>query len=272
MKDILGNILRITPHFRGKSRLRRLWESAVSHGLRQAILPDGSIVSVDMEIPYERMVWLQSEEWDELRYLRTKLRLGDRFVDVGANIGLWSLVAASTVGADGQVSSFEPNPVTFQKLIANITRNARSDIVTAFPDAVSREEGFVSFSCPPHHNLSAISSGPASGDTLQVRAVSLDSKFSSAKIAGIKLDTEGHELESLEGASRLIQNASPWFIIEFNTTLLVSSVLGDWPVYRFLSSRDYKPFVYDGSIGRETRIDETFKSDGYCNILFQRVS
>src|SRR5207302_1817218 len=106
-------------------------------------------------------------------------RPGDSFVDVGANIGLWTLVAASTVGSEGEVFSFEPNPVTFRKLIANITRNARSDIVTAFPDAVSREEGFVSFTCPPHHNLSAISSGPQSGNTLQVRTVSLDSKFSS---------------------------------------------------------------------------------------------
>jgi FkbM family methyltransferase len=272
VKDVLGNILRITPHFRGKSRLRRLWENTIPHGLRQAVLPDGSVVSVDMEIPYERMVWLQSEEWDELRYLRTKLRPGDSFVDVGANIGLWTLVAASTVGAEGQVFCFEPNPVTFRKLIANITRNARSDIVTAFPNVVSREEGVVSFSCPPHHNLSAITSGPESDDTLQVRTVSLDSKFSAEKIAGIKLDTEGHELESLGGASRLIQNVSPWFIIEFNTTLLTSPTLGDWQVYRFLSSRGYTPFVYEGSIGQEMRIDEMFKSDGYCNILFQRVS
>jgi len=73
-------------------------------------LPDGSILKVQLDVPYEQMVWLQDEEWDELRYLQNKLRPGDVFIDVGANIGLWTLVAATSVGPSGRVFSFEPNP------------------------------------------------------------------------------------------------------------------------------------------------------------------
>src|SRR2546429_512636 len=78
MRDILGNFLRVTPAFRGKWRLRKIWEHTVLHGERRiARLPDGSVLNVQLDMPYERMVWLEDEEWAELQYLRRKLRPGD---------------------------------------------------------------------------------------------------------------------------------------------------------------------------------------------------
>ena len=164
MRDVLGNLLRVTPTFRGKWRLRRAWERTLVAGdVRTASLPDGSILKVQLDIPYERMVWLQDEEWDELRYLHHKLRPGDVFIDVGANIGLWTLVAASSVGSCGRVFSFEPNPTTFDKLTDNIRFNKKDTIIEVFQEAVSKEEGVVSFVCDPQHNLSAISSRDCEG-------------------------------------------------------------------------------------------------------------
>ena len=72
MKDLIGNILRTTPPFRGKWRLQRVWERfLMAPDRRLARLPDGSSVEVEMAIPYERMVWLQAEEWHELQYLQS---------------------------------------------------------------------------------------------------------------------------------------------------------------------------------------------------------
>jgi FkbM family methyltransferase len=272
MKDPIGNILRITPRFRGKWRLQQIWERSLTQTEhRLGRLPDGSIVDVNMDIPYERMVWLQAEEWDDLRYLQHRLRPNDTFVDVGANIGLWTLVAASAVGKEGRVFSFEPNPVTFQKLVANIERNRRTNVVTAFQQAVSHVNGSLSFSCPTQHNLSAIADDANASDVISVESVSLDSVVHGTKVAGIKLDTEGHELFALEGALETIENSSPWLIIEFNTTLLALPVLADWQVYRFLVSLGYKPFRYSGR-GEAHAIAESFSIHGYCNILFQRMT
>ena len=92
-----------------------------------------------------------------------------------------------------------------------------------------------------------------------------------AKVTGIKLDTEGHELSALEGALRTIEASSPWLIIEFNTTLLASPTLADWQVYRFLAPLGYKPFVYKGA-DQAYEITDSFSIHGYCNILFQRNS
>jgi len=275
MKDLLGNFLRVTPSFRGKWRLREMWRRTLADGdNRIARLPDGSILKVQLDVPYEQMVWLQDEEWDELPYLQNKLRAGDVFIDVGANIGLWTLVAATSVGPSGRVFSFEPNPTTFDRLLENIGLNEKMSCVEAFSKAVSADERVVSFVCNRQHNLSAISSsGPDGCYTKNVPTLALDSLLANelvaSRLAGIKLDTEGHELGALQGASGLIEKRWPWLIIEFNTTLLASDALGDWPVYRFLAAKRYVPFVYDKR-GKETEISGSFTLHGYRNILFVR--
>ncbi len=233
MTDILGNLLRVTPAFRGKWRLRRIWERTVPRGDRRiARLPEGSILNVQLDIPYERMVWLQDEEWDELRYLHRKLRPGDVFIDVGANIGLWTLVAASAVGPSGRVFSFEPNPATFDRLAENIRLNKKDAVIEVFQEAVSKDDNIVSFVCDPQHNLSAISSRGFKGrDAIKVRTRALDfllaKELAAAHLAGIKLDTEGHELNAL--------------------------------------------FTYDRH-GEETKVDGSLTVDGYRNILFKRIN
>lgn len=277
MKDMLGNFLRVTPSFRGKWRLQKMWQHTIGDGdHRIARLPDGSVLKVQLDVHYEQMVWLQDEEWDELRYLRNKLRPGDVFIDVGANIGLWTLVAATAVGPSGRVFSFEPNPTTFSRLSENIKLNGKVSRVEAFSKAVSTDERVVSFVCDRQHNLSAISSSASDGpDTKKVPTLALDcllaNELVASRLAGIKLDTEGHELEALQGASGLIEERRPWLIVEFNTTMLGSDVLGDWPVYRFLAAKQYGPFVYDKG-GNETEISGSFSLHGYRNILFVRNS
>jgi FkbM family methyltransferase len=274
MKDMLGNFLRVTPSFRGKWRLREMWQRTVADGdHRIARLPDGSILEVRLDVLYEQMVWLQDEEWDELRYLQNKLRPGDVFIDVGANIGLWTLVAATSVGPSGRVFSFEPNPTTFDRLSENIKLNGKVSRVEAFSKAVSADERVVSFVCDRQHNLSAISSSGDGPYTKRVPTLALDcllaNKLVVSRLAGIKLDTEGHELEALQGASGLIEERRPWLIVEFNTALLASDALGDWSVYQFLAAKRYGPFVYDKR-GNETAISSSFSLHGYRNILFMR--
>ena len=275
MRDILGNLLRVTPPFRGKGRLRRIWEHTVPRGEhRIARLPDGSILNIQLDIPYEQTVWLEDEEWHELCYLQKKLRQGDVFIDVGANIGLWTLVAASSVGTNGRVFSFEPNPATFEKLVYNVRLNARCSLVEVYQEAVSREDGLASFACESQHNVSAISSYCSNGDVIRVRTRALDFLLAKESVAehlvGIKIDAEGHELEALEGAERLIEKRSPWLIVEFNTKLLGSSVLQAWSVYKFLVDKEYQPFTYTRR-GREIRVDGMLTVNGYQNFLFKRI-
>ena len=74
-------------------------------------------------------IWLPKESWNSFltryepymgRAIKTHLRLGDTFWDIGANIGWFSLLASKVVGSNGKIFSFEPSPDVFNLLSANI--------------------------------------------------------------------------------------------------------------------------------------------------------
>ena len=67
-------------------------------------------------------------EKNEIDYIEKNLNNGDIFVDIGANIGLFSLIASQLVGEKGKVISFEPSPITFNRLQENINLNNFSNI------------------------------------------------------------------------------------------------------------------------------------------------
>jgi FkbM family methyltransferase len=271
--DLMGLFLQQTPYFRGKSRLIKYWSMRNSSGRRIARLPTGARVNVDLEIPYERSVWLQREEWHELNYLLWKLKDGDRFIDVGANIGLWSLTAATKQNFRScEVISMEPNPHTFEKLQANIRLNNLQDRIQSFRVASSNTNAPTKMFCPPEHNLSRLASDFIDGDRYLevVEAVKIDDIVGDKVVNGVKIDTEGHEFESLSGAFSTIKRSYPWIIAEFNTDVLGFNSIGKWNVFRFLSDLGYLAHVYDGP-GQEEVVDENFTVRGYRNILFQLI-
>jgi len=265
--DLLGALLKKKFHFKGKWRLVSFWGNHFNGNInRVAALPGGLKVKVDLRIPYERMVYLQLEEWNDLLYISKKLKKGDNFIDVGSNIGIWSLVAGKSVGPTGKVFSFEPNPATFEKLKENVSLNNFEEIIEISQIAVSDKNDIVNFSCEIEHNNSAISNINNSKN-IKVKTVSLDSIFYDLEIRGMKLDTEGYEMKVLRGALNIIKRFQPFLIIEFNTTLLPSKFLRDWDVYILLQDLKYLSFSYDKQ-GNETLIDGSFSLNGYTNILF----
>ena len=143
--DPIGVILAKTTFFPGRKSLINFWSQSISgKSSRIAKLPNGCRLETDLNIPYERMIYLRKEEYPELLYLRSLLGKGDVFVDVGSNVGIWSLSASAVVGSRGHVFSFEPNPTTFKKLLRNLDRNHITN-VTPIQAAVSSSGGKIYF-------------------------------------------------------------------------------------------------------------------------------
>ena len=69
-----------------------------------------------------RLIWNKFEK-DETDYMCKVLKKGDIFIDVGSNIGLFSLIASKIVGDKGKVICFEPSPLTYTRLKENVTIN-----------------------------------------------------------------------------------------------------------------------------------------------------
>jgi FkbM family methyltransferase len=143
----------------------------------------------------------------EIAFLRETLRLGQVVVDVGANIGLLTLIAAHQVGPQGRVFAFEPGPLSFALLCANIAAN-RYRNVTIENAAVSDRNGTVDlYVCSTGESDNRISGTIDAGsgrERVAVRSVALDDYFEDTAIDFIKIDVQGAEPLVLKGLSRIM--------------------------------------------------------------------
>ena len=152
------------------------------------------------------------------------------FIDVGANVGFFSLVAA-TVNPQLTLIAFEPNPSMFATLSANKRINDLSNLRVE-PMAVSNVEGEAQlFLSPSDMSASLVPDFQKdlnpSPTSVSVRTTTLDSYVQQVGLQApmvLKIDAEGHEKAVLQGAQRTISNLKPDLVIEvlgdFDPTLL----------------------------------------------------
>jgi FkbM family methyltransferase len=154
--------------------------------------------------------------------LRSYLRSGMTFYDLGANIGFFSLMAARRVGEQGRVVAFEADPEMAARLREHIARN-KFDWVTVEEKAVWSEASTVLFervdpARSPDRGLGHVANA-ASGNTIKVEAVSLDefARTSATSPDFIKCDVEGAEVEVFRGAQRLLAEKRPGILCEIHS-------------------------------------------------------
>lgn len=145
------------------------------------------------------------QDFAEMGYLLHVLRAGDLFVDVGANIGSYTLLASSVRRAKSV--SFEPVPETFARLEQNLQLNHLGDLVSAQNRGVGEASGLIRFSqfencCNRVLRDDELEKG------IEVKVVTLDEMLAGASPSLLKIDVEGFELPVLRGAEKTLQNPS----------------------------------------------------------------
>ncbi len=252
--DLLARILNSTGQFRGKTRLADLLgrlTSCWSGGCGTFPLTRGETVTIDLRDRIQRLMWGAAYEPHVRKCLAALLRPGDVFVDVGAHIGFFSVIAASLVGGSGKVFSFEANAALFPSLHANA---ALFPWITASFRAVSNKNGSVAFSNPQQAGESGwgkLACVREEGHIESVESISLDEwheRASTPPIRLIKIDAEGSEPLILEGARRVIASTRPYLVIELNETLLGELGQSREIVANTLRDQTYRIFT----IGPET--------------------
>jgi FkbM family methyltransferase len=147
------------------------------------------------------------------------LRPGGTFVDVGAHLGYFTLIAAEIVGPKGCVIAFEPDPRNAAILEANVVAAGKRGLVEIVRAAVGAEGGLTSFLIDHDYCSRVAAEAQAS-----VEQVPLDS-YDIPPEAVIKVDVEGHEIDVLLGArSHLEQRRATW-IIEVHGSSLEEAVV-----------------------------------------------
>ena len=152
----------------------------------------------------------------ELRWLLNQLQPGDTFVDVGANIGIYSLHAARKLKGSGSVLSMEPSPDAIRLLKRNIALNGFEKIVTAVHAAASNKDGELYLAGDPTRwNSLQLHEGPPGVPICVTTVDHLLTDFDKGSFFHfLKIDAEGVESEVLEGARDSIQTTWPSIIFE----------------------------------------------------------
>ena len=167
---------------------------------------------------------LETGEWEpeSWQVMRAQLGNGATFVDVGAQIGYYSLKAAKVVGPSGHVIAIEPNPETLKKLNANVQASGAN--VTVAPVACSDAEAMLDLFAASAANTGETSLSKANaaqsgtvGNTYRVRARPLDDivrESGVSRVDVIKVDVEGAEFLVLKGAQETLAKYHPMVLVE----------------------------------------------------------
>jgi FkbM family methyltransferase len=155
---------------------------------------------------------------------RACVRPGSCVLDVGANIGVYSLLAARWVGARGHVHAFEPAPESLAALKDHIQLNGMGGRITAVGAAVSDHRGFQPFYAASYNGENTLN--PAFGRRVpaaacvQVPVTTLDHFCEEQAIAPtvIKIDVEGYEFHVIRGSVKTIKSCRPTLLVELHPT------------------------------------------------------
>lgn len=167
---------------------------------------------------------LGSHETEVQQVLRSVLRPGMVYYDVGANVGFFAVIAARLVGPSGRVFCFEPLPANARQIEYNAKLNGFSSIV-ARSEALggsNRSETFSLSAEPTWGALATVGKAPdkASGE-MQVTVRTLDSLCGADGLPYpdlMKIDVEGAEEEMLMGAQETLSASRPLLVIELHGT------------------------------------------------------
>jgi len=198
----------------------------------------------------------------EIRFFRSMLKPGDTALDIGANFGLYTILAAKQVGREGRVLAFEPNPNSLRYLRLNILLNRQSRIEVV-PVALSNEEGETEFICVSQGAYSALKVGETPGTTsaITVRQTTLDAIAAAESlylVDFVKMDVEGAELLVLQGGEEFFSRIPrPLVMCEFNDNRAAPYGHTSRDVYQWLRDRDYEWFRLSDNARLLAQSDET---------------
>ena len=156
----------------------------------------------------------------ELRQILTRVKAGDVILDIGANIGSYTLRLARKTGPTGRVVSVEAMAKNAQFLEMNIKANHLAN-VTVVQAAVGATNSHVALYSKGHASsikLNAEGGFTQVGETEMVTGDSILDRLGLARLDWIKMDIEGGEPEALRGLSRALANFRPRILFENGPT------------------------------------------------------
>ena len=188
-----------------------------------------------------RLLMSDSYEPTETRIMKEFVKPCMTVIDIGANIGYYTLLFARAVGKEGMVYAFEPAPQAFSLLQRNLRENNLDGIVKLFSVALSDHEGAAELFINEYNKGNNRLYKSGNMRSISIRLKRLDDVISASEhVDFIKMDIEGAEVLALRGMRELLKRDRPVIVMEYwprrfkklNTTVE--------ELFEMLSALDYK--------------------------------
>lgn len=224
-------------------------------------------------------------EWEphEVATFQRMIRPGDTVFDLGANVGVYSLIAAAATGPRGQVHAFEPNPRNAALLARSLAVNGFDGFSTIHAVAVGEEEGTATLVFNPEWSgggfmdTSRAEGGVgADGDRrVPTRVVTLDRYFTdpSLTLDVAKLDIEGMEGRALRGMRGLLERSPrARLMIEWAPDMLARQGVTAAEIVALLAGIGFRFWTISGRASLEPIAAEALggMTDGLQNVVAAR--
>ncbi len=210
-------------------------------GEAEARLRDGARMQVPLDDHVGRSVYFFGDLDPKLTALCARLlRPGDTVLDIGANLGLVSLLAAGMVGPTGQVHAFEPQPALARRFRRSLAANGYRH-VEVHPVALGREDGTLTLDIPADNRGAASLVRSRGGRRVDVPVRDASALFDALDLGPVrlvKIDVEGFEAEVLGGARRYFA-AHPPDALVFELNDGSTQPFAERPVVRLLNELGY---------------------------------
>src|SRR4030042_6975012 len=244
--------------------------------LLQRLWPSGGIIEVQgskmymnpRELPERFSQTFQpfifSGVWEPIttKLFKQVVKEGDVVVDLGANMGYFTLLASRVVGEKGKVYAFEPEPVNHTLLLKNIELNNRTNIIPlqkAVSNITGKVELFIHNKDSGRHTIRQSSNTREFGESVEVECVTLDEFFQNGPVPDVvKIDVEGVEMLALLGRDSLIRkSANMRVFMEFYPSLIEQTGY---------SVEEFAHTLLDKWGFSVTALDEFYKTKEYSRI------
>lgn len=191
--------------------MERLWLRALPSLTRDYISVSVDEFRLYGSPQHQRLLyWLLKGSYERFtrKLFRRALEPGMRVLDLGANIGYYTLLAGRAVGSTGCVYAFECDPENVRFLRHNVKLNGLADVVSVVPKAATNHAGFMRFFSDTGNSLrSSLVIEHRNAHATEVECTRVDDAIEPGPFDLVKVDVEGVEIDAIRGMEQTLSRA-----------------------------------------------------------------
>ena len=196
----------------------------------------------------------------ETNIIKQEIKKDDVVLDIGANIGYYTLLMADLVGNGGKVFAFEPEPYNFELLKKNIEINMYKNVILERKAISNYNKKSNLYLSKDNTGMHRLNESKYCENHIEVNVIKLDDYFYSNeltnKIKFIKIDVEGSELDVLQGMESILEkNNQITILLEFIPEHLIEHGTNPIHVIEFLLDRNFR--LYTIVDDKKEQVDES---------------